>query len=68
MHEIHAYHISFYSKFSQLSHGIKINILSFILFGSETNDYVEVKTFVFANFVSFVLSATPQTGGNGQGI
>ena len=39
MHEIHTYYITFYWKFSQVSRGIKRNILSFILFGSERNYY-----------------------------
>ena len=52
VHEIHTYYI-FYWKFSQLSYGIKRNVLSFIHFGSEMNyEDMLVKIFIFANFTS----------------
>ena len=54
MHEIHTYSIinNFVGNF--LSFHVKYkDILSFMLFGSETNYYnMEVKGFIFANFTS----------------
>ena len=51
--EIHTYYISLSWTFFQHSCGIKRNILSFILFGSEMNYYnMDVKILILANFTS----------------
>ena len=53
MHEINAYYIEFYWKFSHLSREIKRNVLSSKLFGSEMDYYnIIVKIYVFTNCTS----------------